>query len=243
MSRYLVALLVTAGFVLLAWSFAVPIFEAPDEPAHWGYARYLHDHRRLPRYSQEYPEANSPPLYYLLVAPFAAASSLPPRSASEQGAMVFPPRFYLNARDDFRRYWPVRAGRLVSMLLSVLTVACCYLAGREATGRAETGLLAGGIAAFWPQFTFRGMNVSNDALVTTLAALTTYLLIRLVRRGFSWPLATVAAIALAGAILSKINAAFLPVPFILAILLGQGSVRTRLVRLASLGVTVLVILP
>ena len=44
------ALLVVVATLFAAWSFVVPVFEAPDEPGHWQYARYLHDHWRLPLY-------------------------------------------------------------------------------------------------------------------------------------------------------------------------------------------------
>ena len=50
MSQPAPRLLLAAAFVLFAtWSLVVPINEAPDEPAHWQYARYLHDHWRLPQ--------------------------------------------------------------------------------------------------------------------------------------------------------------------------------------------------
>ena len=63
----------------VAWSFAVPVFESPDEPYHWQYARFLHDQRRLPYYDPTFVEANSPPLYYALIAVVARPTELPPR--------------------------------------------------------------------------------------------------------------------------------------------------------------------
>ena len=51
-----------------AWAFAVPVYEAPDEPAHWQYARYVRNHWSLPYYQAGFEEANSPPLAYLLFA-------------------------------------------------------------------------------------------------------------------------------------------------------------------------------
>jgi hypothetical protein len=65
----LLALLVVAGGLLVAWAFVVPIFESPDEPHHWQYARYLHDEHRLPLFTSSFVEANSPPLYYMAIAP------------------------------------------------------------------------------------------------------------------------------------------------------------------------------
>jgi hypothetical protein len=63
MTRVRAALLLTGAFLLFAaWSLAVPINEAPDEPAHWQYARFLHDRRALPHYAPGFEEANSPPI-------------------------------------------------------------------------------------------------------------------------------------------------------------------------------------
>ena len=72
------ALLLTAAFLLCAaWSLVVPINEAPDEPAHWQYARFLHDRWTLPHYAPGFEEANSPPLAYVLFAPFAVEDASP----------------------------------------------------------------------------------------------------------------------------------------------------------------------
>lgn len=50
---------------------SVPIFEAPDEPGHSYYIKYLTEEHRLPvqsfRYSENVAkEGHQPPLYYLL---------------------------------------------------------------------------------------------------------------------------------------------------------------------------------
>jgi len=248
LSRSLAALLAASTLLLLVWSFAVPIFEAPDEPDHWNYARYMHDHGgALPPYNPAYDEGNEPPLYYALIAPFAVSSDRPPIGlfTDAQGNIFvrFPPRFFINSSSDFAHYWPIREGRLVSVLLSVLTVLFCYLAGREATGKTSTGLLAGSLAAFLPQFTFRGMNVSTDTLVTTLCAVGLYLIVRLIRRGFTWRLAVVTAVVVAAAFLSKITGGMLAVPFALAILTETNPWRIRFTRLSVLGIALPLVAP
>jgi Dolichyl-phosphate-mannose-protein mannosyltransferase len=126
----------------------------------------------------------------------------------EQGGLVSlaPPRDFYNTDRDFARYGPIRLGRLASAALSVLTIWVTCLAGRAATGRADTGLLAALLVGTLPQFTFRGMNVSNDALVALLSAATTLGCVRLVREGFMWRRAIWTAVALGFAYLSKINA-------------------------------------
>src|SRR5512146_362419 len=239
----LIVLLILSFLLLSIWAFAVPVYEAPDEPHHWNYARYLHDHWTLPLYSGAMAEGNSPPLYYLLVAPVAADTPAPKRIVDSSYQSPHPPRFFDETARNLSLYWPIRAARLITLALSTCTVLFCYLAGREATGRATTGLLAGGLAAFLPQFTFRGMNVSNDALVTLTCAAATYLTVRLIRRGFTWRLGLAAAIVVALAFLSKTNAIFLPVPVGLAIFTAPGTWRQRFARLSVLGVSLLIAAP
>jgi 4-amino-4-deoxy-L-arabinose transferase-like glycosyltransferase len=240
-------LLAGSAALLTLWSLAVPIFEAPDEPLHWQVARYLHEMHRLPFYDSRLVEANQPPLYYVLIAPFATDSEAPSSAVyiDAQGRVIpfQAPKFYRNSKDDFAKYWPIRISRLVTALFSVLTVLFCYLSGVEATGNRTTGLLAGGLTALLPQFTFRGMNISNDALVATTSAAAVYLIVRLARRGFTWPLgwATAAVIGLAS--LSKISAIFLPLPFALAVVSEPAPWPRRLRQLSVLALSLLLVGP
>jgi len=242
------ALLAVAFALLAAWSLVVPVFEAPDEPDHWQYARHLHDTWRLPIYSPEFLEGNSPPLYYGLVAPLATSGALPLRINWNvpigHEDHVSGLRYHVSQRGDLGRYWNVRAARLLTCLMSLATLVFCWLAGREATGRRETGLLAAGLAAFLPQFAFRGMNVSNDALVAAGGAAATYVLVRLMRCGSTPRLCVAAAAATALAYLSKISAVFLPVPLAAAILWQPRPWSERLRHLSLfLGLVVLAVTP
>jgi 4-amino-4-deoxy-L-arabinose transferase-like glycosyltransferase len=241
-------LLLFSFVLMICWTLAVPIFEAQDEPAHWQYARHIHDHWRLPVYGPGFVEANSPPLYYLAIAALANGSEEPPPLALETARgtllMLAPPRLYQNSFDDLKWYWPIRAARLVSVVLSSATIWFCFLAGVAATGRHATGLLAAGLVAFLPQFTFRGTNVSNDALVTMWAAATVYLIILLVQRGFTWTRGLTIAAVIAAAFLSKVTAIFLPVPVGLAIISERGVPLVRRIRhLAILLLALVLVLP
>ena len=74
----LTALLAVSALLLTVWAFVVPIFEGPDEPDHWTYARYIHDFHRLPLYGPGHlGECGQPPLYYALIAPLARKTELP----------------------------------------------------------------------------------------------------------------------------------------------------------------------
>jgi hypothetical protein len=238
--------LASAVFFVL-WSFAVPVFEGPDEYLHWQYARYLHDEWRLPVYGPHFEEANQPPLYYAAIAPIATRTPIPPPLIWADGrdglAHPFGVRLHLTASDDFTRYWPIRIARLASALIALIAVYLCGLAAREITGRNSTALLAAGFAAFLPQFTFRGMNISSDVLVAAMGAWFLYLVLRLVTRGFTWRVGLLAAVALAGAYLSKINSICLAPVLVLAIVSEPIPWRRRVSHLAVVGVALLLVLP
>lgn len=240
-------LVMVAAGLLTAWSFVVPIFEGPDEFLHWQYARHLHDERRLPVYGPEFGEANSPPLYYAAIAPVATRTVTPPPGVWLDGRGLFSmpllPRFFLGAADDWQRYWPIRNARLVTVLMSIATVIICARIGFEVTERANTALLTAAVVAFLPQFTFRGSQVSNDALVTTMAACAIWGMVRIVRRGFTWRRGVLTAIALAAAWLTKINALCLVPAFAAVILTEPVPWRKRLVHLSVLGVTLGLVAP
>jgi hypothetical protein len=218
--------------LLVIWSAIVPIFESPDEPAHWQYVRHLHDARALPVFGPDFVEANSPPLYYALLAPFGVAAEEPPHLAwfDHDGGLVVPapPRFYLNASDDGTRYWVLRRARLLSAALAATTVIFTFLAAREVVRHPSTALLAAALVGFLPQFTFRGMSISNDALVTPLGAASLYGILQIARRGFTWRAGVWTTLAMTGAFLAKINAIFMPAVFVFAVLREPAAWSIRL---------------
>ena len=242
------AVLVSASLLfLVAWAFAVPIFEAPDEPQHWMNARYIHDRWGLPPYNKWFTEGGQAPLYYILVAPFAVKSEFPSsaRGLDPEGRIEFAcwPRFYQNCTKDFARFWPIRTVRLLTVLFSVLAVWFAFLAAAEVTGSIWTGLLAGGLMAFLPEFTFRGMNVSNDAMVALTSAAGTYGIVRLLRRGFAWPAAWATALAAAVGFLSKLNGLAIAIVLAAVIVLIGAPWRDRLKRLAVVPAAFVIAVP
>src|SRR5262249_2992060 len=111
LTRGAALLLLASAALMTSWSLVVPVFESPDEQAHWQYARYLRVNKKLPFYGKYFVEANSPPLYYLAIAPLAAYSDIPPLLnwyTSEGRVMPALPRLYQNSYSDYGRYWPIR---------------------------------------------------------------------------------------------------------------------------------------
>jgi hypothetical protein len=253
---------VVVGSLFVMWALAIPVFEAPDEPAHWQYARYVHDTWKLPIYQAGFEEANSPPLYYLAIAPFATASKLPPmvvaNDARGQGLSMAPPRVFASSDRDWEWYRPVLMARLWTVLLSLVTIVVVYRTA--ALLLPWSGALAtAALAAFLPQFSFRAVTVSNDAAVILFAALLTMSCVQLLTRGFTWRRGLIAAVTLAAAYLSKILAIALAAPLALALLEapapprrtddgGEATdvrvpIRARVLRLSVLLVSLALVLP
>jgi hypothetical protein len=126
MPASLIILLLLLGIMLVAWSFAVPIDEAPDEQSHWEYILYLYKNGQLPIYSPYFVEANQPPLYYFMVAPFSGDSEVPrqlERTDSQRAVYTSSKiKFYQILSTDWEVYWPIRRIRLLTALLAVLSV-------------------------------------------------------------------------------------------------------------------------
>lgn len=243
----LVALLIASAVLFTAWSVGVPMYEAPDEPAHWQYARYLHDHWRLPVYRRGVEEANSPPLYYALLAFIAAETPGPQgavwRDADNQLHFPYGPERFKNSRPGISGYPRLRIARLLTASISVLTVLVCFLAGLEATGSMASGLLSAGLVLLLPMFTFRGMNISNDALMVLFCAAFTYGCIRLIRRGWHWSTASLTVVVLAGAFLSKASAIVLTPMFALVVFVTTNGWIDRLRRVSLIGLGVALSIP
>jgi hypothetical protein len=242
-------LLLAAAFVLFAtWSLVVPINEAPDEPAHWQYARYLHDHWGLPRYAPGFEEANSPPLAYALFAPFATEVGSPDIVVSWRPngdtVSLAEPRVFLNTGEAYRRFWPQRLARLLAAAISVGTVFFVWRAGLAAGGR-ETAWLAALLVTLLPMFAFRAGHVSNDALMACFAAAATWGMVRLLREPFSWRVAWWTSAAVGLAYMSKISAIALVPPLALALLAAEPAAtwRVRAGRLGALALAGAIVAP
>jgi Dolichyl-phosphate-mannose-protein mannosyltransferase len=226
----ILALLAAVGLTLIAWSVIVPAWESADEPTHWAYANYIHDHGALPP-DQVLPlAAYEPPLYYVLISPIAGDGGRIQQLIGQSG-----PRCCAAAANDLLDNAALHLARLATVVISLLTVLLVYLAAKEATGRRSTGLVAAVLVGLWPEFAFRGMTVSPDALVGMAGAVAAYLIVRGVRRGFSNRLCTMIGIVIGVAILSKLTGPALLAGACLGIVSERGaSIRRRVGRLTPL---------
>lgn len=213
----------------VCYSVVVPPWEAHDEWAHYKYVEYVARHWRLPPAGQRlthtyrYDEATQPPLYYVLAAP-AAALAAPrdglrpvPNPYADEGTGEAGVNFAIH--DPAQEGFPYRGTilalhlvRLVSVLISALGLWPTYLLGRWFFPR-RPGVALGAMAvqAFSPQYLFIGSVVTNDILVTALAAWVLYLALRAALGPATWRTLVALGICSGLALITKYNSlALLP---------------------------------
>ncbi len=221
------ALLIVYAGLSLAYNFTFPPQEPSDEPAHYRYVRWLLDERSLPvARPDEGSEFHQPPLYYALAALFAwpvrvAPDVLPQiydsRSNPHRGYHYWEPgldnkNLWLHGPWDL---WPfpaaalsVHLARLASLVCGLVTVYATYKSARlffdEAPALAATALVA-----FNPMFLAVSGSLQNDAGAAAMGALTIWICLVGLRRGFNVRLAMLLGIVLGLGALMKITAIFL----------------------------------
>ncbi|MBI3968893.1 MAG: DUF2142 domain-containing protein [Chloroflexi bacterium] len=186
--RWLLVLLAALylGFAT-AYALVVPYWNAPDEPAHFNYVRFVAEHRGLPelrpgdwdaaylerlklaQFSPDQPidgiayESHQPPAYYVGGAIIYGLSSL----------IGFPTPLAL---------------RLYSTLLGLIGLLLMYQLGRELFPNDHLVALAGtGFAALIPMRSFIYASVNNDALAELVVTATLWLVLRLLGREVTRP--------------------------------------------------------
>lgn len=187
--RKLILVLVAYLLLALAYGTVNPMFEAPDEHWHYFTAQQIAETGRLPVVEEEPDpwlgqEAAQPPLYYalsaLLIRPLdtdGARETAWPNPFVRMGDASSPTNINAFVHGPWEG-WPWRGYvlavhllRAFSSLLGMGTLLCLYRMGRLLwPERRERALLAVAMVAFLPQFLFVHSAVTNDALITLLAA-------------------------------------------------------------------------
>ena len=216
----------------LAQSISVPVFEGADEQRHYAYARYLVNHLALPPRVKDPldnyttynvgQEAGQPPLYYIAIALFTAAV---PNADSVDPYVVYNPfvtpsddaglsldnhNLYLHSGETqfpFRDVaLAVHLGRLVSVVIGILTLLSVYATGRAlAPAHPAIALLATILISSVPGFTFIYSAITNDTAVILFVTLSVWIAVRIIREGASIRLAAMGGLFAGLAILSKVN--------------------------------------
>ena len=180
----LLAVVLLAFVVLATWySLTIPLGEAPDEPPHFTYIRYLAQHGRLPATIEEH-EAFQPPLYYALGAVLTFWIEDEPDApfvlrANANYDVVDPSAPKNLLLHTTQEAWPFRGWvlawhlvRLVSVAFGAVTVWAVYRFGRVLfPDRPAIPLAMAALVAFTPQFLFMSSVSNNDNAATTFSAL------------------------------------------------------------------------
>jgi hypothetical protein len=172
---------ILAVYLLLGVLFAVytPDWQAPDEPAHYNYVRYLAEQHRFPLLKPgDFPAAY---LEEIKAAKFPPEMSIAPiRYEFHQ-----PPLYYLLLVPLYRAFdGALLPLRLASVLLGSLTLVVIYWSV-EALAPRQPSLALGttALAAFLPMHLALNAAVNNDVLAEFLLALALLLLIRYLKAG------------------------------------------------------------
>lgn len=184
-----------AAFVILGlvYSMTVPLWEAPDEPAHFAYVKHLVEMRSLPvQRTGVLDAAHHPPLYYVVAAIFSSLADFD----DPTGSLRPNPEFVWAAPGNHQHNaglhgtletFPFRGialaahlARLVSVGCGALTVALTYALARQVFPEDQKkglALLAAGLVALNPQFLFITSSVSIDGMAAMTCTLALCLLI------------------------------------------------------------------
>lgn len=198
----LLVLLLHFGLAVV-FSAITPLGEAPDEPAHVSYVRFIAKNGGPPTSLAQRQEAGYrstwPPLYHFLAAiPFAAVGDVPPtrlKAVGDSPRRLIPTNgqtiaAFIHTDDEA---WPWRGlplawhlARLLSVVFSTLAVLTTYGIAFTLTHRRRLATTAAAIHAFLPQFLFIGSVVSDDSLLILLAGLVLLLVVDMAQKE-TWP--------------------------------------------------------
>jgi hypothetical protein len=224
-----IAVVLAAAFLLrLAFVWVLPVFQAPDEEAHFRYVEYLGERRALPVQPERSLELFADPMHQAYQPPLAYASLVPvERTFATLGAP-------LHVR--------LRALRVQNALYGTATVLIGVVVAMRLTRRGDPRRLLTALAlAFLPGFVAVGAAVNNDSLANLLAAALWLALIPAAgREASAWRSGAV----LGAACLAKLsNLALAPLLFAVPLLRDRrnpvGALRFAAIAIATASVSML----
>jgi len=182
-----ILLIILLAYIALGFSYAkmTPLWQVPDEPAHFNYVEYVAEENGLPVLrTGDYPQAY---LKEIKAKHFPAEMSISPiRYESHQ-----PPLYYLTASVLYRvlstlpLLMQVLGLRLLSVFFGVAILLMAYLTVREIFPN-DSYLVLGTTAfvAFVPMHIAMTAGINNDALAELILACILWQLVRLLKTDF-----------------------------------------------------------
>ncbi len=196
--------LVIIAFVALGgyYSLTIPLWEAPDEPSHFHYLRYLLEQKKLPTPESGFDTWHHPPLFYLIAALAVSDVDLSdyinwrrpnPKSfiVDQTNPTDGPPGIQLHSRRELPPYRdiPLAVHRLrwLNVLFGALAVAAAYaLAQKIFPAQLWLAVGAASVVAFNPQFIFTSASLNNDAALTAAFSLGLLPAVAIVQGDYRW---------------------------------------------------------
>ncbi|MDE3076630.1 MAG: DUF2142 domain-containing protein [Chloroflexota bacterium] len=154
---WLAAILVIFVGLALAYARAVPPWQAPDEPAHYNYVKFLAEHGQLP--------VLQPGDYPARLVPLAPKPTVAPDIALFRYESHQPPLYYAVAAVLYRLGAGVFALRALSVFFGALLLVVAYFCVRLIFPRWPAGALAAAaFVGFIPMHLFMAASIENDTL-------------------------------------------------------------------------------
>ncbi len=173
----------------LGYSILVPMWEAPDETAHYLYILILAQEQRLPTDVETY-EALQPPGYYWPAAqvlrglnkidPELIRPSRPP--ISEVG---LPTRYDWTA-ENYRPLWGAMILRWLNIIPGALTLLFIYKGAQRLFPETAVPLAVTTLVGLTPQFLHNTTAISNDGLGNLIGAIFFWLIIFIIQARQRW---------------------------------------------------------
>ncbi|MDY6876251.1 MAG: glycosyltransferase family 39 protein [Chloroflexota bacterium] len=198
--RPIAALIIVFVILGVAYSVTVPLWEAPDEVAHFGYITHLVKTHSLPvQQMGVLDEAHQPPLYYAVAALLSSIAdfddltgvfqSNPEFIWAGQGGVAHNAAIHRTAETFPYRGIALAAhlARWVSVVTGTVTMAFTYAIARHIFPETRyLALLAAALTAFNPQFIFITGSVSLDGMAAMTCTLALWQLVRTLEQPFRW---------------------------------------------------------
>lgn len=205
-------------FVILGivYSMTVPLWESPDELAHFKYVEHLVKTRSLPvQQVGTLDAAHHPPLYYSVAAIVSCVADFDDPTGAYQPNPLFvwggEGVEHNAALHHTAETFPYRGialavhlARWTSVMTGAITVALTYaIARRIFPQQPGLALLASTMVAFNPQFLFISSSVNNDGMTAMTCTLTLWQLTRAIEKPSQWQRWGMVGIFCGLAVLSK----------------------------------------
>ncbi|HJQ13182.1 MAG TPA: glycosyltransferase family 39 protein [Anaerolineales bacterium] len=189
--RWLILIFGLYGLLGVGYSLLMPVWEAPDEPAHYHLAWHLATYEEYPSYKINYENGQPRAYYYFSSWVIRALDTVNP----ELTRFRRPKEYVFNIRKPERRfewtdenytfYWGVYVLRWVNLIIGGIALWLNWKTFKHIAPPA-LALAALALAALTPQYLHIVSSVNNDALGALAGALLLYLAIRFLKESSPW---------------------------------------------------------